>query len=255
MMDRLQGKVAVITGGASGMGAATAERFVQEGAKVFVTDVQAELGHDVAKRIGATFLKHDVASEASWNEVMALVAAASGRLDILMNNAGIVQRKSIEETSLESWNQIIGINLTGVMLGCQQAIRAMRRNPEGPAGSIINVASTTAYAAHPVDVGYSATKSGVRMLTKTVAVHCGRQDYRIRCNCIIPGPILTGITRDGFENAAIRERYEQLCPAGRIGRGEDVAAMAVLLASDESSFMTGSDYFVDGGILAPHPGL
>lgn len=255
MVHRLTGKVAVITGGASGMGAATAERFVREGAMVYITDVQVELGHEHAKLIGAKFLQHDVAKENSWAEIMAHVATESGRLDVLINNAGIVLRQSIEETTLESWGRIVDVNLTGVMLGCQNAIRAMKRNPEGPVGSIINIASTTALAAHPIDVGYSATKSGVRMMTKSIAAYCGRQSYKIRCNCIIPGPIWTGMTRDGFENDEIRSRYEQLCPAGRIGLGEDIAAMALLLSSDESSFMTGSDYFVDGGILAAHPGL
>jgi NAD(P)-dependent dehydrogenase (short-subunit alcohol dehydrogenase family) len=255
-MGRLASKVAVITGGASGMGAATAERFVAEGAAVIITDVQKEMGEEHAQKIGATFLYHDVANPDSWSEVMQRVQTDHGRLDVMMNNAGIVTKKSIEDVDLETWHRVIGINLTGVMLGCQHAIRAMKRNPEGARGSIINISSTTAYNAHPMDVGYTAAKSGVRMLSKSVAVYCGRKGYAIRCNSILPGPILTGLSRKSIaERPELLKTYESLLPVGRMGQGEDIAAMALLLASDESTFLTGGDYLVDGGVLSAHPGL
>jgi 3(or 17)beta-hydroxysteroid dehydrogenase len=253
MADRLSGKVIVITGGASGMGAATVSRCVEEGAHVFSTDIQAELGIEEARRAGAAFLLHDVADGESWTSVIATVLEQHGRLDALMNNAGIVTKMSIEDVDHETWNRVLSVNLTGVMLGCQQAIAAMRK---GGGGSIINVASTTAFAAHPYDVGYTAAKSAVRMLTKAVAFYCGRKGYNIRCNAICPGAILTGLSRKSFaEKPELQKVYAAMSPLNRMGQGSDIAAMAVFLASDESTFMTGSDYMVDGGMLSGHPGF
>lgn len=255
-MGRLDGKVAVVTGGASGMGAATVRRFVAEGADVLATDINVEQGEAAARAAGAIFLKHDVASAAGWAAVMRMVEEKFGRLDAVMNNAGIVVRKNIEEVDLETWDRIIGINLTGVMLGCQHGIKMMRRNPDGAKGSLINIASTTAHAANPADVGYTAAKSGVRMLTKSVAAHCARAGTQIRCNSISPGVIATGITMGAAEGRPdLIERYKNMSPLRRIGSGDDIAAMAVYLASDESGYVTGADMLVDGGMLSIHPGF
>jgi len=254
-MTRLAGKTAIITGGASGMGAAMVRRFVEEGAQVLSTDVQEELGESVAEQAGAVFAPHDVADPKGWERIMAMAQDAFGRLDTMVNNAGIVMGKSIEEVDLESWHHLLGINLTGVMLGCQNAIRAMRGNPGGSGGSIINIASTTAFAALPSDVSYTASKSGVRMLTRSVAVHCAQQGTDIRCNNIIPGGIHTGII-DAAKAAVpdIVDHVAAMSPMNKIGHGADIAGAAVYLASDDAAFVTGSDLLVDGGTLAVHPG-
>jgi NAD(P)-dependent dehydrogenase (short-subunit alcohol dehydrogenase family) len=255
-MSRLNGKVAVVTGGASGMGAATVRRFVAEGADVLATDINVEQGEAAAREAGAIFQRQDVASPDDWAVVMRTIEEKFGRLDIVMNNAGIVVRKNIEEVDLETWNRIIGINLTGVMLGCQNGIRLMRRNPDGAKGSLINIASTTAHVANPVDPGYTAAKSGVRMLTKSVATHCARAGTQIRCNSISPGVIATGITM-GYATGRpdLVERYKRMSPLARMGSGDDIAGMAVYLASDDAAYVTGADMVVDGGMLAIHPGF
>ena len=233
-------------------------RFRGEGAQVLSTDVQVELGARVAADVGAVFLRQDVADEAGWSAVMALARDRLGRLDILVNNAGIIGGKSIGEVDLATWNRIIGVNLTGVMLGCQQAIEVMRRNPGGPSGSIINIASTAAYAAMPYDVAYSASKSGVRLLTKSVAVWCAREKLNIRCNSLHPGPIQTSMLEAAAlaqpDPAAQIAQFASMSPMGRLGSVEEIAAMAVFLASDEASYVTGGEYSVDGGTMAGHPG-
>lgn len=255
-MGRLTGKLALITGGASGMGEATLRRFVAEGAEVVFTDVQREKGETVAKDAGAWFLPQDVSQQADWIRVMAALEERYGRLDVVMNNAGIVAQQDIEQLDLETWHRILGVNLTGVMLGCQHGIAQMRKNPEGPGGSIINVASTSAFAGLPSDPAYTASKGAVRSLTKSVAVHCARAGLQIRCNAIVPGAIETGITLPLAEAfPEVRKAFEAMSPFGRMGVGADIAAMAVFLASDESTFCTGAEYLVDGGMLAGHPGV
>ncbi len=255
MTDRLQGKTAIITGGASGIGAAMVKRFVEEGAKVLSTDVQVELGQSVADEAGALFIEQDVATEEGWQAVITKAQSEFGRLDTLVNNAGIVAAKSIEDIDLESWHHLLGINLTGVMLGCQTAIKAMKQNPGGSSGSIINIASTSAFAALPGDVTYTASKSAVRMLTRSVAVHCAQQGHNIRCNNIVPGGTHTGIIDAAKEFVPdIYDRVAAMSPMNRMGQGADLAGAAVYLASDDAGFVTGSDLLVDGGMLAVHPG-
>lgn len=254
-MSRLEGKVAVITGGASGMGAAMVKRFVAEGARVISTDINTSDGERVASEAGAQFMQQDTSNQARWKEVIGAATDTFGRLDILVNNAGIVTGKSVEEVDLETWHTVLGINLTGVMLGCQNAIAAMKENPGGSCGSIINIASTTAFTAVPNDIGYTAAKSGVRMMTRSIAVHCGQQGYNIRCNNIVPGAIHTGIIdAASAEMPGIVEHLATISPLNRIGQGEDIAGAAVYLASDDAGFVTGSDLSVDGGCLAVHPG-
>jgi len=255
MSGQLEGKVAIVTGGASGIGAATVERFVQEGAKVLSTDVQESLGQSVADEVGAMFMAQDVSDPEAWDRVMAKIQSEYGRLDILVNNAGIVIGKNIEDVDLESWHHLLGINLTGVMLGCQKAIATMKRNSGGSSGSIINIASTSAFAALPGDVSYTASKSAVRMLSKSVAVHCAQSGLNIRCNNLVPGATHTAIIDTAAKSVpGMVEMAAAMSPMNRIGQGSDLAGAAVYLAGDDSSFVTGSDLLVDGGMLAVHPG-
>lgn len=253
-MDRLSGKIAVVTGGASGIGAATVRSLTRHGASVISTDVQTDLGEAVASEYGATFVAHDVSNPDSWKNIERIVKEKFGRLDILFNNAGISPLMNIEEIDLERWNRTIGINLTGIMLGCQMAIRLMKQNPGGSSGSIINTASTSAFMAMALDAAYTASKGGVLSLTKAVAVHCAR-GLNIRCNALVPGSTRTGMTKpymDSSEEAA--RALEGMSPLGRMADPAELAAMVVFLASDESSYCTGAEFIVDGGLLAAHPG-
>ena len=171
---RLAGKAAIITGGASGIGAATVRRFVAEGARVLFTDLQAERGGALAKETDALFVEHDVSDETGWQRITDTAMRRFGRLDIVMNNAGIVAGKSVEDVDFLTWQRVLAVNLTGAMLGCRYGIAAMRSNPGGSSGSLINIASTSAFAALPGDVSYSASKFAIRGLTRSVAVHCAR---------------------------------------------------------------------------------
>ncbi|QJB70157.1 glucose 1-dehydrogenase [Parasphingorhabdus halotolerans] len=255
MTGRLEGKTAIITGGASGIGAAMVKRFIEEGAQVLSTDIQQELGEKVAAEAGALFLKQDVSDETGWKKVMARAKSQFGRLDVLINNAGIVIGKNIEDVDLTSWQHLLGINLTGVMLGCQNAIKIMKENPGGSSGSIINIASTSAFTALPSDVTYTTSKSGVRLLTRSVAVHCAHAGYNIRCNNIVPGATQTAIIDAAAEIVPnMVEMAAAMSPMNRIGQGSEMAGAAVYLASDDAGFVTGIDLLVDGGMLAVHPG-
>ncbi|MEO9468394.1 SDR family oxidoreductase [Parasphingorhabdus sp.] len=255
MTDRLKGKTAIVTGGASGIGAAIVKRFAEEGAHVFSTDVQTDLGENVAAEAGAIFVEQDVANPDDWAKVTKQVQSDTGRLDILVNNAGIVIGRSIEDVDLDSWHRLLEINLTGVMLGCQNAIRVMKTNPEGTTASIINIASTSAFAALPGDVTYTASKSGVRMLTKSIAVHCAQSGLDIRCNNIVPGATHTAIIDEAAKVVpGMIDMAAAMSPMNKIGQGADIAGAAVYLGSDDAAFVTGSDLLVDGGMLAVHPG-
>lgn len=252
-MSDLSNKVAIVTGAASGIGAATAKRLSDDGATVIATDVQTELGQKVADDIGTEFLEQDVGETSRWTEIADHVKQKYGRLDILVNNAGLTIGQSIEDIDLENWNRGLQILLTGTMLGCRNAIRVMRDNPDGPTGSIINIASTTAYTALPHDVTYTSAKSGVRMLTKSVAVHCGQQGYKIRCNTVIPGATDTAILKPLPDE--VREAVAATSPLNRLADPAETAAAVAFMASDECQFMTGSELMVDGGALAIHPGF
>lgn len=255
-MPNLSGKVAIVTGSASGIGAATIVRLREDGATVIGTDIQGALGKQVAKDAGAKFIVQDVSNADRWTEIADQVKAEWGRLDILVNNAGVTTGMSIEDVDLATWDRVMGINLTGVMLGCKNAIRVMKTNPGGPSGAIVNVASTTAYTPLPTDVGYSAAKSGVRILTKSVATHCAQQGYNIRCNTIIPGATDTAIiaAMDSID-PELRSRVAATSPLNRLADPSEIAAAIAFCASDECPFMTGADMMVDGGALAIHPGF
>jgi len=254
MAGRLDGKVAVVTGGASGIGAATARIFAREGAKVVVTDVQDRLGASVANEIDGTYLHHDVTSETAWESIVAAARTKFGRLDVLMNNAGVFMGGSIEETTLDLWNRVLAVNLTGVMLGCKHAIAAMKANPGGPKGSIVNVSSITGYIGLASGAAYTASKGGVRLLTKSVAVHCARTYKTIRCNSLHPGAIDTPMNQAAFDASGdpegMRAFFSGVQPIGRMATPEEMGECALFLASDESSFVTGAELLADGGWLA-----
>jgi 3(or 17)beta-hydroxysteroid dehydrogenase len=254
-MGRLEGKVALITGAASGIGAAAARAFAAEGVRVILADLQDDMGHAVASETGGVYEHLDVSHAPDWLRVESAIGERFGRLDVVFNNAGIVCGQTIEDVDLATWNRMIAINLTGVMLGCQMAIRRMKANPGGAAGSIINTASTAAYGALP-DVAYSATKSAVRLLTKSVAVHCARAGYAIRCNSLHPGATDTPILAPALQAAPrLIDAFNAMSPMGRMGTPAEIAAMAVFLASDEASYVTGAEMLVDGGMMAGHPGM
>ena len=253
-MGRLEGKVALVTGGASGIGAATARVFAREGASVIVSDVQDDLGRAVAAEIKGEYHRHDVVDEARWIARIDDIAGRHGRLDIVVNNAGIFMSGSIEETDLDLWNRVIGVNLTGVMLGCKHAVRAMKENPGGPTGSIVNISSITGYVGLANGAAYTASKGGVRLLTKSVAVHCARTYKTIRCNSVHPGAIDTPMNQTAFDAtpdpAGTRAFFAGLQPIGRMTTPEEIANACLFLASDDASSVNGAELLVDGGWLA-----
>ena len=248
---RLEGKVALISGGARGQGAAEARLFAQEGAKVVFGDLLDQEGKQVEAQINesggeATYVHLDVTKEADWVAAVKETVNRYGRLDVLVNNAGISIRKSIEDTTVEDWDRIMDINAKGVFLGTKQAIPAMR---EAGGGSIINISSIAGIVGGPFTGGsYAATKGAVRLLTKSTAIQYAKEG--IRCNSVHPGLLETPMTQDLLADPATRDMRTQRIPLGKIGTAEDVAYGVLFLASDESSFMTGSELVIDGGQTA-----
>ncbi len=258
MTGHLAGKVCLVTGAASGIGAATARRLAREGANVVLTDIRTDAGAAVAAETGGAFHAHDVTDEAGWRDLISHIMAKYRRLDVAVNNAGIFVPGSIEETDLDTWNRVLAVNATSVMLGCREAIRAMRENPDGPNGSIVNVSSITGFVGLATGAAYTASKGAVRLLTKSVAVHCARNYRHIRCNSVHPGVIDTPMNQAAFDAsndpAGMRASFEALQPIGRMIRPEDVAAGIFYLASDEARSTTGAELLIDGGWLAaPNP--
>jgi 3(or 17)beta-hydroxysteroid dehydrogenase len=254
MTGRLAGKVALITGAASGIGADCARLFAREGAKVVVTDIQDEKGRAVAAEVGGSYRNHDVSNEAAWIAAVDAAVSQHGRLDIVINNAGVFIGQTIEEAELEVWNKVLSINLTGTMLGCKHGIRAMKANPGGPTGAIVNVSSITGFIGLASAAAYTASKGGVRLLTKSVAVHCARQYRTIRCNSLHPGAIDTPMNQAAFDASGdpegTRAFFSGVQPIGRMATSQEMAACALFLASDEASFVTGTELVADGGWLA-----
>lgn len=259
-MPGLTGKVAIVTGCASGIGAATVRRFVADGAQVLGTDLDETRGTALCAEAGALFAVQDVADRARWPQVVAQAVEAFGRLDILVNNAGIVSHVGIgdgdDAAMFAAWDRTIAVNLTGTMAGCRAAIAAMRANPGGAKGSIINIASTTAMAPLPSDAPYSASKGAVRVLSKSVATWCAKARLDIRCNTVIPGATHTGIL-DAAEAQmpGLLAAVAATSPLNRLADPSETAAAIAFLASDECPFMTGAEMLVDGGALSIHPGF
>ncbi|WP_108789320.1 SDR family oxidoreductase [Erythrobacter sp. Alg231-14] len=259
-MPDLKGKVAIVTGCASGIGAATVRRLRADGAEVLGTDINTEWGEPVCEEAGAAFAVHDVADFAAWPDIVAQAVDRWGRLDILVNNAGTVSSMSIEDVTDEMWDRIYNINIKGTMAGCRAAIAAMKENPfigqDGSSGSIINISSTSAIGALPSDVAYCSSKGAVRVLSKSVATHCAKQGYNIRCNTVIPGATDTNILAQA-ENVApgLKEAVAATSPMNRLADPSETASAIAFLASDECAYMTGSELLVDGAMMSIHPGF
>lgn len=259
MRGRLAGKIALVTGAARGIGEAIAAAFVAEGARVLLTDIDDATGRATAARLGdaARYRHLDVREEADWDEAMRALLAEHGRLDVLVNNAGITgfegepQAHDPEHAELEAWRAVHRTNLDGVFLGCRAAIRAMR---PAKAGSIINLSSRSGLVGIPGAAAYASSKAAIRNHTKTVALHCAEQGLAIRCNSIHPAAILTPMWEpmlgDGPDREARMAAFVSDTPLRRFGRPEEVAALAVLLASDEAGYITGAEFNIDGGLLA-----
>ncbi|MQG27606.1 MAG: glucose 1-dehydrogenase [SAR202 cluster bacterium] len=247
---RLKGKVALITGAARGQGAAEARLFAQEGAKVILADVTDQEGIAVAAEIAeaggdAIYVHLDVANEDEWYAAVQSGVAAFGKLDILVNNAGIWRRGHVMETSSEQWDDIMDVNAKGVFLGTKAAIPEMRK---AGGGSIVNISSTAGLVGSKTSAAYSASKGAVRIFSKSTAVQYASEG--IRANSIHPGPIDTDMGDQVWPDVTSREASISRTALARIGTANDIAYGALYLASDESSFVTGSELVIDGGVTA-----
>ena len=255
-MRRLENKVAVVTGGANGIGRAVCKRFVEEGAKVIVADLNEDAGRDVASEIGGdgSFYKLDARNQAEWKALADQVKEIYGKFDILVNNAGILSTsnyQSIEHVDMDEWRAVQAINVEGVFLGCQTAVLAMRET----SGSIINMSSVAGLIASPGIVAYGASKGAVRQLTKSIAIDCARKGYKIRCNSVHPGFIDTELGRDSMNlgGGDPEQNYKNriaLTPMGEPGMPSDIANAVLFLASEEAKHITGAELVVDGGLTA-----
>jgi len=249
-MQRLEGRVALVTGAAQGIGKATAHRLAEEGAAVLLTDVNESLGAETTEELraaGATvdFLRHDVASESDWAAAVAKAVDEFGRLDILVNNAGLGDLAAIEETTLADWERTISIDQTGVFLGMKAAAPHLKASGHGAVVNISSIFGTSGgFGGSPA---YHAAKGAVRTLTKNVALHWATDGVRV--NSIHPGFIDTPIL-DQAKGTAIEKAMTDLTPMGRLGRPEEIAAGVAYLVSDDASFVTGAELYIDGGFIA-----
>ena len=272
--NRLDGKIAIVTGGAQGIGAAIVATFLREGARVIISDINEAAGQAAAGKAGANadFIQHDVASEDDWRRVIGDTVSQFGGLDILVNNAAITgdgvagQDGPVadpENTTIENWRAIHRVNAEGPFLGCKHAIPAMR---DSGGGSIVNISSGGALIPSPMNTPYGAAKSGLRNLTITVAIHCGLKGYNIRCNAVFPGATRTAMLEGLFEVLAaeaqeagqvgvtakdVASEWGKQSPLGRLAEPEDIANAVLFLASDESSYITAEELVVDGGSRYP----
>ncbi|MCC7273748.1 MAG: glucose 1-dehydrogenase [Alphaproteobacteria bacterium] len=247
MAGRVAGKVALVTGAGGGLGRAFVAGLAAEGASVVASDRDAAVANVPG---AAAALALDVTDEAAWRETVAAVMVRFGHLDVLVNNAGIAIAHSIEDTTLEEWRLVMGVNLDGVFLGCKHAIPAMKAT----GGSIVNLSSVSGIVGGANLAAYNASKGGVRLLTKSVALHCARAGYGIRCNSIHPSfvatPMVEGLIASSPNPEKARQRLVRQVPIGRIAEPDDVTPLVVYLASDESRFVTGAEMVVDGGLTA-----
>ncbi len=257
MSLRLENKIALVTGAGSGLGEATAKRFAEEGAHVIVTDLNTEGVERVAGEItaaggGATARFQDVTDEADWDALMGEIIDAHGKLDVLVNNAGIALTGNVEETTLEDWRKTQAVNLEAVFMGTRAAVKLMKER----GGSIINISSIEGIIGEANTAAYNASKGGVRIFTKSAALHCAVEDYNIRVNSVHPGFIVTPMLEEGIASlgeeaaAAMEARVTADIPLKTMGEPLDIANGCLFLASDESKYMTGSELVIDGGFTA-----
>jgi len=249
MAGRLDGKVALISGGARGQGATEGKLFAREGAKIVLGDVLDEEGRKTASEIqaaggSAVYVHLYVTQETDWKNAVGATVRNFGKLNVLINNAGILRMEGIEETTLEIWNRVVAVNQTGMFLGMKHAIPTIR---QAGGGSIINISSIAGLIGMGAAAAYQATKGAVRILTKCAAVQYAKEGIRI--NSIHPGVITTLMVTQGIDPEA-RKLFEQATPIGREGTAEEIANGALFLASDESSYMTGAELVLDGGYTA-----
>ena len=256
-MDRVKNKVAIVTGGASGLGESSAILLAREGAKIVVTDLDEEKGKKVVQKIiqkggEAIFIKQDISKEEEWENVIKITLKTFGKLHILANAAGIANGKNVEVTTLADWKKLLSINLDGTFLGTQYAIKAMKETGEG--GSIINFSSIEGLIGDPNLAAYNASKGGVTIFTKSAALHCAKQGYGIRVNSIHPAyiwtPMVESLLKAQGNLEEGKKKLESLHPIGHLGEPDDIGYGVVYLASEESKFMTGSELVIDGGYTA-----
>ena len=247
-MGRVDGKVAIVTGAAQGLGEADARLLAAEGARVVMTDIDDERGWAIAQEIGADYLHQDVSDEDSWNVLMDHVISGYDGLDILVNNAGIAIIADIETTTTEQWRRTLAVHLDSTFWGCQHAVKAMKER----GGSIINMSSVVALQGSANYLAYAAAKGGIRSMTKSIAAHCRAQGYRIRCNSVHPGSINTAMVQAALEHSAgikITEAEDPEALRLQLGIGEplDIANMVLFLASDDAKHVNGTEMVVDNG--------
>tara|TARA_R110002110_G_scaffold68080_2_gene184680 strand:- start:5838 stop:6626 length:789 start_codon:yes stop_codon:yes gene_type:complete len=255
-MNRIDGKIAIITGSGSGIGRASCELLAEAGARIVATDINEERAEATAMHVrdmggDAIGLRHDVSSETDWSHVTVETTRCYGGLDVLVNNAGISVTKECRNTTLDDWRSVMDVNLTGVFLGVRAAVNMMSENKTY--GSIINIASIAGLMGD-CPAAYSASKSGVRLLSKSVAVECGRKGYRIRINTICPGTVETPMT-DKISDTKVLSDLKALYPLKRFAQPIEIAKGVLFLASDDSSYITGSDLVIDGGATAGIGGM
>ena len=252
-MGRLAGKTALVTGAASGIGLRTAQRFVEEGARVAMTDWNAEVLREAAAQFGdeVITIAHDVTDEDAWIAAVARAVEKLGSISILLNSAGTGRATNVEETTLEDWRRVMSVNADGTFLGCKHGVLAMKQTG---GGAIVNISSASGLVGGHNMAAYNASKGAVRLLTKSVALHCARKNYGITCNSVHPAfimtPMVEGLIARGKDPAATQAKLEAQIPIGRLGEATEVADMIVYLASDEARFVTGAEFVIDGGLTA-----
>lgn len=252
-MTKLEDKIVLITGGANGIGKATAELFISKGMKVIIVDIDKKT-YDVAKLIGAYPLLFDVSIENHWKEIVEKIKKEFHTLDILVNNAATngleynISAQNPEDMSLDTWRKVHKINLDSVFLGCKYGISLMKENARNNA--IVNVASRSGIVGVPSLAAYASSKAAIRNYTKSVALYCAEKNYNIRCNTVSPAAILTKMWNHLLKDDEDYEKFSSVIPLRRMGKATDVANAILYLSSDEADFITGTELIIDGGILA-----